>query len=667
MNDIKKKINKLCETINNHNLQYYAYDNPLISDYEYDILFKELESLEKDYPDLIPINSPTKRVGSTPLSKFNQIEHRIPLLSLSNAMDMDELQLFHNQMKKGLKNENFEYVGEPKLDGLAVELIYENGYFIKGSTRGDGYVGEDITENLRTIKSIPLSLNSKIEIPTILEVRGEVFINHDNFSKLNNQRLNDGESIFANPRNCAAGSLRQLDSSITATRPLQIYCYGLGHIAGMEINSQMEFLKLLSKWGFPVNPEIKSGKGFKFLNEYYKNIENIRSNLKYDIDGVVFKINSYQSQKLLGARSRSPRWAIAAKLKPTQSTTTINDIIVSVGRTGAITPVAQLEPVNVGGVIVSNATLHNQDEINKKDIHIGDTVIIQRAGDVIPEIVKVILEKRSKITTKYLMPDKCPSCDSIILKTESEAIARCINSHCPAQLEGRITHFVSKNCMDIDGLGNKIILLLINNSLIKNISDIFTLQQKDIENLDRMGQKSASNLIASIEQSKNTTMARFIHALGIRNIGEHLSKVLENVFDGDFSKLQNTQYEELIIIDEIGDIVAKSIIEYFQDLDNLKIINNCFSSGVTFSQSINKSDILQNKIFVLTGTLPSLNRNEAKNMIIENGGKVTSSISKKTDFLLCGDNPGSKYNKALNLGIKIINEDEFKEIFDEQF
>ena len=665
MSDIKKQINDLCEAINNHNIQYYAHDNPLISDYEYDILFKKLEALEIDYPDLIPINSPTKRVGSAPLSKFNQIEHRIPLLSLSNAMDIDEVKLFHTQMKKGLKSENFEYVGEPKLDGLAVELIYENGYFVKGSTRGDGYVGEDITENLRTIKSIPLSLNSQIKIPKILEVRGEVFINHNNFSELNNQRLNDGESVFANPRNCAAGSLRQLDSSITSTRPLQIYCYGIGHIEGIEINSQMEFLQLLSQWGFPVNPEIKSGKGLKFLNEYYKNIEHIRSNLKYDIDGVVFKINSYQSQKLLGARSRSPRWAIAAKLKPTQSTTTINDIIVSVGRTGAITPVAQLKPVNVGGVIVSNATLHNQDEINKKDIHIGDTVIIQRAGDVIPEIVKVILEKRSKFTEKYSMPNKCPSCDSIILKTESEAIARCVNSHCPAQLEGRITHFVSKNCMDIDGLGNKIILLLINNNLIKNISDIFNLQQKDIENLDRMGQKSASNLIASIQQSKNTTMARFVHALGIRNIGEHLSKVLENVFDGNFYKLQNTKYEELIIIDEIGDIVAKSIIEYFQDSNNLLIIENCFTSGVTFSKSINKSEILQNTIFVLTGTLPSLNRNEAKNMIIENGGKVTSSISKNTDFLLCGDNPGSKYNKALNLGVKIINEDEFKEIFDE--
>ena len=665
MSDIKKQINELCDTINNHNIQYYAHDNPLISDYEYDLLFKKLEKLEKKYPNLIPINSPTMRVGSEPLSKFNQIEHRVPLLSLSNAMNMDEIELFHTQMEKGLNDTNFEYVGEPKLDGLAVELIYENGYFVKGSTRGDGYFGEDITENLKTIKSIPLSLNTQIKIPKILEIRGEVFINHDNFSKLNHQRLNSGQSVFANPRNCAAGSLRQLDSSITATRPLQIYCYGLGYIEGLTINSQIEFLELIPKWGFPVNPEIKLGKGLDFLNKYYNNIELIREKLKYDIDGVVFKINSYNLQKLLGSRSRSPRWAIAAKLKPTQSTTKINDIIVSVGRTGAITPVAKLEPVNVGGVIVSNATLHNQDEINKKDVQIGDTVIIQRAGDVIPEIVKVIVEKRLKSSKKYIMPNNCPSCNSEVEKIDEEVIARCLNSQCPAQIEGAITHFVSKNCMDIDGLGNKIILLLINNNLIQNVSDIFNIQKKDIENLDRMGEKSASNLIASIEKSKNTSMARFIHALGIRNVGEHLSKVLENVYDGDFNKLQNSNYEELIIIDEIGDIVAKSIINYFQNQNNLLIIKNCFEFGVTFSELINKSNKLKNKIFVLTGTLPSLNRNQAKNMIIENGGKVTSAVSKKTDYLLCGNNPGSKYNKALSINIEIIDEIQFKEMFNE--
>ena len=665
MNDIKKKINDLCQTINNHNIQYYTNDNPLISDYEYDILFKELEALEKKNPDLIPINSPTQRVGSKPLSKFNQTEHRIPLLSLSNAMDIDELQLFHGQMEKGLNSNDFEYVGEPKLDGLAVELIYENGYFVKGSTRGDGYFGEDITENLKTIRSIPLSINSKIKIPKILEVRGEVFINHDNFYQLNKQRLNSGESLFANPRNCAAGSLRQLDSKITATRPLQIYCYGLGYIEGISIDSQMDFLKLLPKWGFPVNPEIQIGAGVDFLNQYYQYIESIRSDLQYDIDGVVFKVNLYKSQKLLGSRSRSPRWAIAAKLKPTQATTTINNIIESVGRTGAITPVAQLEPVNVGGVMVSNATLHNQDEIDKKDVRIGDTIIVQRAGDVIPEIVKVILEKRSGISKKYIIPDTCPSCNMKIKKLEDEAIARCINVECPAQLEGQITHFVSKNCMDIDGLGHKIILLLINNNLVNNVSDIFNLNKKQIADLDRMGDKSAYNLITSIEKSKNTTMARFIHALGIRNIGEHLSKILDNIFDGDFNRFKEASYEELIAIDEVGDIVAHSIIQYFSDTNNLIVINRCFEFGVVFSQVIQSSNILINTTFVITGTLPSMSRKEAKDLITDNGGKVNSSISKNTDFLLRGENPGSKYNKALNLGIEIIDEDTFKEIFDE--
>ena len=457
--------------------------------------------------------------------------------------------------------------------------------------------------------------------------------------------------------------MRQLNSKITATRPLQIYCYGLGYIEGISIDSQMEFLKLLPKWGFPVNPEIQIGAGVDFLNQYYQYIESIRSDLQYDIDGVVFKVNSYKSQKLLGSRSRSPRWAIAAKLKPTQATTTINNIIESVGRTGAITPVAQLEPVNVGGVIVSNATLHNQDEIDKKDVRIGDTIIVQRAGDVIPEIVKVILDKRLSISKKYIIPDTCPSCSLKIKKLDDEVIARCINVDCPAQLEGKITHFVSKNCMDIDGLGHKIILLLINNNLVNNVSDIFHLDKQHIADLDRMGDKSASNLIASIKKSKNTTMARFIHALGIRNVGEHLSKILDNVFDGDFNRLKGASYEELIAIDEVGDIVAHSIIQYFSNKNNLIIINRCFEFGVVFSQIIQNSNILINKTFVITGTLPSMSRKEAKNLITDNGGRVNSSISKNTDFLLHGDNPGSKYNKALNLGIDIIDEDTFKNMF----
>ena len=661
---IKHTIESLVKKINYHNNQYYIHDNPIISDYEYDILLKELQTLENQYPDLIIDNSPTQRVGAKPLAKFSQVTHRIPLLSLSNAMNNEELELFNTQMKKGL-DKKIEYVGEPKLDGLAVELIYENGKFVKGSTRGDGQVGEDITENLKTIKAIPLYLNDDYTIPTILEVRGEVFINHTDFENLNKKRMENGESLFANPRNCAAGSLRQLDSSVTATRPLRIYCYAPGYMEGLNFDSQIEFLKALPKWGFPVNQEIQLGVGIAFLNKYYKYIESIRNNLTYDIDGVVFKVNSYKDQALLGTRSRSPRWAIAAKLKAVQATTIIENIITSVGRTGAITPVAQLKPINVGGVIVSNATLHNQDEINKKNVRIGDTVIVQRAGDVIPEIVKVVIEKRLSDSQPYIIPAICPSCETVCDKKEDEAVLRCLNQNCQAKLEGKIKHFVSKNCMDIDGLGEKIVQLLIQNKLVTNISDIFELSNVQISALDRMGDKSASNIIDSINESKNTTMARFIHGLGIRNVGNHLSKILEKHFNYNFNNLINSQFEELILIDEVGDIVAESIINYFKNEEDLNIIDRCFALGVNFSIPEQKSNKLNEQIFVITGALPTLTRNDAKTLIEKNGGIVSSSVSKKTNFLLCGDSPGSKYKKAEKLNIKIIDELQLKDLIND--
>ena len=661
---IKHTIESLVKKINYHNNQYYIHDNPIISDYEYDVLLKELQTLENEYPDAIIKNSPTQRVGAKPLAKFSQVTHRIPLLSLSNAMNNEELELFNTQMKKGL-DKKIEYVGEPKLDGLAVELIYENGKFVKGSTRGDGQVGEDITENLKTIKAIPLYLNDDYTIPTILEVRGEVFINHTDFENLNKKRMEIGESLFANPRNCAAGSLRQLDSSVTATRPLRIYCYAPGYMEGLNFDSQIEFLKVLPKWGFPVNQEIQLGVGIAFLNKYYKYIESIRNNLTYDIDGVVFKVNSYKDQEILGTRSRSPRWAIAAKLKAVQATTIIENIITSVGRTGAITPVAQLKPINVGGVIVSNATLHNQDEINKKNVRIGDTVIVQRAGDVIPEIVKVVIEKRLSDSQPYIIPAICPSCETVCDKKEDEAVLRCLNQNCQAKLEGKIKHFVSKNCMDIDGLGEKIVQLLIQNKLVTNIADIFELSNVQISALDRMGDKSASNIIDSINESKNTTMARFIHGLGIRNVGNHLSKILEKHFNYNFNNLINSQFEELILIDEVGDIVAESIINYFKNEEDLNIINRCFELGINFSIPEQKSNKLNEQIFVITGTLSALTRNDAKTLIEKNGGIVSSSVSKKTNFLLCGDSPGSKYKKAEKLNIKIIDELQLKDLIND--
>jgi len=477
--------------------------------------------------------------------------------------------------------------------------------------------------------------------------------------------MENGESLFANPRNCAAGSLRQLDSSVTATRPLRIYCYAPGYMEGLNFDSQIEFLKALPKWGFPVNQEIQLGVGIAFLNKYYKYIESIRNNLTYDIDGVVFKVNSYKDQALLGTRSRSPRWAIAAKLKAVQATTIIENIITSVGRTGAITPVAQLKPINVGGVIVSNATLHNQDEINKKNVRIGDTVIVQRAGDVIPEIVKVVIEKRLSDSQPYIIPAICPSCETVCDKKEDEAVLRCLNQNCQAKLEGKIKHFVSKNCMDIDGLGEKIVQLLIQNKLVTNISDIFELSHIQISALDRMGDKSASNIIDSINESKNTTMARFIHGLGIRNVGNHLSKILEKHFNYNFNNLINSQFEELILIDEVGDIVAESIINYFKNEEDLNIINRCFELGINFSIPEQKSNKLNEQIFVITGTLPTLTRNDAKTLIEKNGGIVSSSVSKKTNFLLCGDSPGSKYKKAEKLNIKIIDELQLKDLIND--
>ena len=471
--DVKNRILQLQKQLNQHNIEYYVHDNPIISDYEYDVLLKELESLERKHPKLKSSFSPTQKVGGAPLSAFQSVKHKIPMLSLANAMNIEDLQDFNSQILRLIGSEEIiEYIGEPKLDGLAVELIYEKGILTYGSTRGDGHTGEDITENIKTIKGIPLSISRNL-IPDIFEVRGEVFIDHNDFKYLNTQRLNSGESLFANPRNCAAGSLRQLDSKITASRPLKIFCYAPGTIKGLSFNTQKEFLEFLPKCGLPVNKNVEVGTGFKFLKKYYISCEKNRTNLTYDIDGAVFKINSYNLQNLVGVRTKSPRWAIAGKFKAQQKTTQILDIIISVGRTGALTPVAKLKPVNVGGVIISNATLHNQDEINKKDIRIGDTVLIQRAGDVIPEVIKVVMQKRNLKSQKFKISLYCPICGSLASKNKDEAVLRCNNNECMAKIQGQIEHYVSKKSLDIDGLGDKIITLLISNNLISNFSVIY--------------------------------------------------------------------------------------------------------------------------------------------------------------------------------------------------
>ena len=662
--EIKDHINQLRNILNKHNINYYVNDNPSISDNEYDILLKELELLEKQNPQYYKEDSPTQRIGGKALKKFKSITHRIPMQSLANAMNKEDLIQFDKQIKKLLDTEkSIEYVAELKLDGLAVELVYEKGNFVYGSTRGDGISGEDITNNLKTIKAIPLSIGEK-DVPEILEIRGEVFINKEDFKKLNTKRLEDNQPIFANPRNCAAGSLRQLDSNITMTRPLRIFCYAPGIITGIAIDSQQIFLKHLPKWGFPVNPYIKVGKGVDFLNQYYEEAEAVRQSLPYDIDGVVFKVNSYSEQKKLGVRSKSPRWAIAGKLKAQQATSIIEDIIISVGRTGALTPVAKIRPVSIGGVIISNATLHNQDEIDRKDIRINDTVLVQRAGDVIPEVVKVIKEKRNINSTIFLIPTTCPICSSKVVKLPGEVVNRCENLECSAKIKGNIEYFVSKNCMDIDGLGTKIVELLIQNNLIKNIDDIFYLRLENLSSLERMGEKSATNIIKSIKNSKLTTLARFISGLGIRHVGQNTAKILDKYCNGDIEKLINSSKNQLLNINEIGEIMAESIISYFNNDKNIKIVNRCISSGIKFKLSeIVQSDIA-NQTFVFTGNLKKFKRNEAIKSIERYGAKSSGSISKKTDYLVSGSNTGSKLSKAKALNVKILNEESFIKLLD---
>tara|TARA_Y100000590_G_scaffold215425_1_gene244136 strand:- start:247 stop:2247 length:2001 start_codon:yes stop_codon:yes gene_type:complete len=663
--DILRQIQLLRTQINRHNIRYYVYDDPIISDIEYDELMRELENLEAHHPDFITSDSPTQRVGEKPLAEFASITHSIPMQSLANAMNVDELTEFNTQTQKGLGLEkDIEYVAEPKLDGLAVELVYKDGKFHHGSTRGDGTTGEDISQNLKTIRAIPLTLDGNF--PTLLEVRGEVYIRHHDFEIMNAERIKNNEQPFANPRNCAAGSLRQLDPSITAARPLRIYCYASGVIEGMSISSQKEFLDYLPKWGFPINPNIEVGYGLDFLINYYTKAESFRENLEYDIDGVVFKVNSFAMQDELGVRSRSPRWAIAGKLKSQQVTTKILDIVPSVGRTGAITPVAKLEPVSVGGVVVSNATLHNQDEIYRKDVRIGDTVLIQRAGDVIPEVIKVVLEKRPVITHAYILPDSCPVCSQQVFHPEDEVVARCQNMKCTAQVKGRIEHFVSKNCMDIDGFGTKLVDQLVTIGLINNVSDIFQLTLDSLSNLDRMAEKSAQNIMDAIETAKATTLARFIHALGIRNVGEHASKVLEKSFSGNLEALMHTDMETLTAIHEIGDVMAESIINFFHEDNNQKVIQACVDAGISFSKVEQiKESIYTGKIFVFTGSLEKFSRSDAKEMVEKIGARASGSVSSKTDFLIAGPGAGSKLDKAKELDIPILSEVEFLEMMKE--
>ncbi|MBW2251231.1 MAG: NAD-dependent DNA ligase LigA [Deltaproteobacteria bacterium] len=662
---IVEKVQALRAALHRHNYRYYVLDDPEISDSEYDRMMKELIEVEKTWPALSSPDSPSLRVGAPPVSKFETATHSIPMLSLDNGFEESDIFDFDNRVKKHLKVDGeIEYTAEPKLDGLAVELVYEMGKLAVASTRGDGIVGEVITSNIKTIPSVPLILQQegKHKIPSHLEVRGEVFIGLAGFERLNKQRIDQGLSAFANPRNAAAGSLRQLDSSITAKRPLEIFFYGTGSVTDMVFYSHWEALQILQGFGLRINPIIRPKITIREAAGYYKELSKKRHELPYDIDGMVIKVDNISLQQELGTTSRSPRWAIAYKFEALQETTRIIDIEVQVGRTGALTPVAFLDPVNVGGVTVSRATLHNEDEIAKKDVRIGDKVFIRRAGDVIPEVVKVIEFKRTGKEKIFSMPQNCPACGSDTIRLEGEAVKRCINTNCPAQVKERIKHFASKGAFDIDGLGDKLVEQMVDKGMLSSYADIFRLDKKYLEGLERMGGKSAQNLIDAIEDGKKISFSRFLYALGIRYVGEHVARVIADEFNS-LESLSGASCNDLEAIDGIGPVAAKSVESFLNELENIKTIDRILNSGVQiFYETYNKEKRLYGKLFVLTGTLDGMARNLAKEMIEAAGGKVSGSVSRNTDYLVAGKSPGSKLARARSLGVEIIDEEFLKKL-----
>jgi len=659
--NIKDKIQELIEKISTFDYQYYVLDNPSISDFEYDKIFRSLVDLENENPELIRPDSPSQRVGGKALDAFESVIHRQAMLSLNNAFDEDELIAFDKRIKDDIGIDEVEYAVEPKFDGLAITLTYENGIFVQGATRGDGYTGENVTHNLKTIRSIPTKLNY-IHPPKLLEVRGEVLMLKKDFELLNQKQESLGEKQFANPRNAAAGSLRQLDPRITATRPLTFFSYGLGVCEpNLNLKTHTQTIQLLKQFNLPTSDLSTSVKGVKGLQSFYDKVSKLRNALAYDIDGVVYKVNSFNYQNELGFVSRAPRWAIAHKFPAEEALTEILDINVQVGRTGAITPVARLKPVFVGGVTVTNATLHNEDEMTRKDVHIGDIVSVRRAGDVIPEIVRVLINKRPKTIKKFRMPTECPECGSALVRIDDEAIIRCSGGLvCPAQQKQSIIHFASRKAMDIEGLGDKSVEQLVTVGLIHELPDIFKLKLEQLINLDRMAEKSSRNLLDAIEKSKSTSLPRFIYALGIRNVGESTAKDLAG-FYGDLDEIMKQTEESLQIVPDIGPTVAKSISDFFRQTKSREVINSLIGLGVHWPKyDIKKSSsgIFATKTFVLTGTLPSMSREEAKSIIEMNGGKVVGSVSKKTDYVVAGSDAGSKLTTAQELGLKIISQQE---------
>ena len=661
---LQQQIDTLRQDLRRYEYEYHVLDNPTIPDAEYDRLFHQLKALEAAHPELITADSPTQRVGAKPLSGFAQIRHEIPMLSLDNAFSDEEFYAFVKRIEDRLIRlpDPLTFCCEPKLDGLAVSILYVNGVLTQAATRGDGTTGEDITANIRTIRNIPLQLLMD-NPPARLEVRGEVFMPHEGFERLNQQALEKGEKTFANPRNAAAGSLRQLDPKITSKRPLVLNAYGIGIAEGVDLpNTHYDRLQWLKSIGIPVNPEIRLCNGTDEVLDFYRDIQNKRSALGYDIDGTVLKINDIALQEKLGFISKAPRWAIAYKFPAQEELTRLNDVEFQVGRTGAITPVAKLEPVFVAGVTVSNATLHNGDEIERLDIAIGDTVVIRRAGDVIPQIIGVLHERRPADARPIIFPKTCPVCDSAIVRIEGEAVARCTGGlFCAAQRKEALKHFVSRKAMDIDGVGGKLIEQLVDRELIHTPADLFKLDLTTLTRLERMGTKSAENALASLEKAKNTTLARFIFALGIREVGEATALNLANHFK-TLEALQNADLEALQQVPDVGEVVANRILAFWHEPHNVAVVNDLIAQGVHW-ETVETKEVTENrfkgKTVVLTGTLTQMGRNEAKALLQDMGAKVSGSVSAKTDFVIAGDAAGSKLIKAQELGVTILTEEEF--------
>jgi DNA ligase (NAD+) len=666
----KAEIEALRRDIDDHNYRYYTLAQPTVSDAEYDRLMRRLMEIEEAFPEYRTPDSPTQRVGAAPQAGFEVVTRSRPMLSLENAMDRDEVIAWRERLVRAVGDDGAaDYVCEPKMDGVAVELIYEGGVLARALTRGDGVNGEDITANVRTIRAIPLRLygvgtGPDPAIPVTLSVRGEVYMELADFAALNKKQSEAGEKLYVNPRNTTAGSLKQLDPKVTASRPLRFFAYGIGNDDETPLESQWDVLERLREWRVPVNSHSKRCETIDEVVSFLEDIESRREELPYEIDGVVIKVNRLAVQREAGARARSPRWALAWKFPPQQERTQVLGIEVQVGRTGALTPVARLEPVKVGGVTVSNATLHNQDEIDRKDVRVGDWVFVRRAGDVIPEVVAPIKELREGSLRKFKMPDACPVCGTPVERPEGEAVTRCPNAACDAQVKERIRHFASRGAMDIEGLGDKLVVQLVDAKIIHSPADIYQLGQTDLESLERMAEKSAENLVAAIEKSKDTTMPRFLFGLGIRNVGETVAEVLAEHFPTVDAMLDATE-ETLADIHGVGPVIAKEIVAYAASKDNRRMVEQLLGAGITFPAAPEKKgDQFAGMTFVFTGTLTRLTRDEAQAEVKKRGGKASSSVSKKTTYVVAGEKAGSKLDKANKLGVEVITEDAFVDMID---